>query len=80
MTRIDHAALGVSKPPMLDHAENITDVLHQNARRVRHIVQVAFAKVRQAGAGHQVEVFEGGVEAFAQAGVEGWQWGVAVDQ
>ena len=65
---------------MFNHAEHITDVLHQNARRVRHIVQVTLGEVRQAGAGHQVEVFEGGVEAFAQAGVEVRQWGVAVDQ
>ncbi|MDQ0737295.1 rhodanese-related sulfurtransferase [Pseudomonas sp. W4I3] len=64
---------------VLYDSEHITYVLHQNACGIGHIVQVALGKIRQAGAGNQVEMLEGGVEALAQAGVEIEQRGVAVD-
>lgn len=65
---------------MLNHPEHITDVLHQNTCGVSKVVQITLGEVRQAGAGDQVEVLEGRVQAFAQAGVEVEQRGVAVDQ
>ena len=38
-----------------------------------------FGVIGKAGAGHQVEVFEGGVEAFAEAVVQFAERGVGVD-
>ena len=65
---------------LFNHPEHVAHVLNQNACGIGDVVQVAFCEIRQAGTGHQVEVFNGRVEAFAQAGVEVEQWGVAVDE
>ncbi len=43
-------------------------------------VNVVLGVVGEAGAGHEVEVFEDGVEAFADAVVEFADGGVAVDE
>lgn len=58
------------KPPLLNHPEHITHILHHNPGDVGHGVDVMLGMVGEADAGHEVEVFEDGVEAFGGAGVE----------
>lgn len=58
------------KPTLFNHPKHIGDVLHHNPRNVGNGVDVVLGVVGQAGAGHQVEVLEDGVEAFADAVVE----------
>jgi hypothetical protein len=54
--------------------KDIAHVLYQNACGIGNVIKITLGEVLQAGAGDQIEVFKGGVEAFTQAGVE-----VAVD-
>ena len=65
---------------MFNDSKHITHILHEDACGISYVVQVALGEVRQAGAGHQVQVFQSRVETFAQAGVEVEQWGFAVDE
>lgn len=58
------------KPPLLNHPKHITHILHHDPGDVGHCVDVVLGVVAEAGAGDEVEVFEDGVEAFGQAGVE----------
>ncbi|CAI8840625.1 hypothetical protein EMIT0P100_200029 [Pseudomonas sp. IT-P100] len=68
------------KPTLLNHPKHITDIPEQDQSDVGDGVDVVFGVVRQAGAGHEVEVFEDGVEAFADAVVQFADGGVAVDE
>ena len=68
------------KAPLLDHAKHIPHILQQNPRNVSDGVDVVFGVVGEAGAGHEVEVLQDGVEAFGGAIVEFAQRGVAVDE
>ena len=58
------------KPTLLNHPKYITDIPEQDQGDVGDGVDVVFGVVRQAGAGHEVEVFDDGVEAFADAVVQ----------
>ena len=58
------------KPPLLNHPKHITHILHHDPGDVGHGIDVVFSVVGEAGAGDEVEVFEDGVEAFGEAGVE----------
>lgn len=66
--------------PLFNHPKHITHVLHHDPGDVGHGIDVMFGVVGEAGAGDEVEVFEDGVEAFGDAGVEFAQWGVGVDE
>ena len=68
------------KPTLLNHPKNIAHILNHNPGDVGDGVDVVFGVVGEAGAGHEVEVFEDGVEAFAEAVVEFAQRGVVVDE
>jgi len=72
--------LGHIKPTLLNHPKHITYILDHDSGDVGDGVDVVFGVVGEAGAGHEVEVFEDGVETFADAVVEFAQWGVAVDE
>ena len=65
---------------LFNHPKHITHVLHHDPGDVGHGIDVVFGVVGEAGAGDEVEVFEDGVEAFGDAGVEFAQWGIGVDQ
>ena len=65
---------------LLDYPKHITYVLHHDPGDVGHSVDVMFGVIGEAGAGDEVKVFEDGVEAFGEAGVEFAQWGIGVDQ
>jgi len=68
------------KPTLLNHPKHIAYILDHDPGDVGDGVDVVFSVVGEAGAGHEVEVFEDGAEAFADAVVEFAQRGVAVDQ
>ena len=68
------------KPTLLNHPKYITHILNHDPGDVGDGVDVVFGVVGEAGAGHEVEVFEDGAEAFANAVVEFAEWGVAVDE
>jgi hypothetical protein len=68
------------KSPLLNHPKHITHILHQDPGDVGDGVDVVLGVVGEAGAGDEVEVFQDGIEAFGEAGVEFTQWGVGVDQ
>jgi len=68
------------KTPLLNHPKHITHVLHHDPGDVGHSVDVMFGVIGEAGAGDEVKVFEDGVEAFGEAGVEFTQWGIGVDE
>jgi len=68
------------KPPLLNHPKHITHILDQDSGDVGDGVDVVFGVVGEAGAGREVEVFEDGAEAFADAVVGFAQWGIAVDE
>ena len=68
------------KPTLLNHPKHITHILDHDPSNIGDGVDVVLGVVRQAGAGHEVEVFEDGAEAFAEAVVEFAQWGVGVDE
>ena len=68
------------KPTLLNHPKHIAYILDQDPGDVGDGVDVVLGVVRQAGAGHKVEVFENGVEAFADAVVEFAEWSVTVDE
>lgn len=65
---------------MFDDAEHVGDILDQNPGDVGEGIEVAGSRIAQGGAGHERQVIEGGVQAFAGAGVEFSQWGGAVDE
>lgn len=65
---------------LLDYPKHITHILHQDPGDVGDRVDVVFSVVGEAGAGDEVKVFEDGVEAFGEAGVEFAQWDIGVDQ
>jgi len=71
---------GDIKPTLLNHPKHIAHILNQNPGDVGDGVDVVFCVIREASAGHEVEVFEDGVEAFADAVVEFAQWSVVVDE
>ena len=73
-------AFGRIKPTLLNHPKHIAHILNHNPGDVGDGVDVVFGVVGEAGAGHEVEVFEDGVEAFADAVVEFAQWSVVVDE
>ena len=75
--KIDYRLWGVSNP---NHPRHIAHILDHNPGDVGDGVDVVLGVVRQAGAGHKVEVFENGVEAFADAVVEFAEWSVTVDE
>jgi len=68
------------KPTLLNHPKHIAHILDHDPRNVGDGVDVVFCVVGEAGARHEVEVFEDGAEAFADAVVEFAEWGVAVDE
>jgi len=68
------------KPPLLDHSKHIPHILQQNPRNVGDGVDIVFGVIGEAGAVHEVEVLQDGVEAFGGAVVEFAQRGVAVDE
>jgi hypothetical protein len=68
------------KPALLNHPKHIAYILDHDPGDVGDGVDVVLGIVRQAGAGHEVQVFEDGAEAFADAVVEFLEWGVAVDE
>ena len=68
------------KPTLLNHPKHIAYILDHDPGDVGDGVDVVFSVVGEAGAGHEVEVFEDGAEAFADAVVEFAEWGVAVDE
>ena len=65
---------------MLNHPKHIAHILDHDPGDVGDGVDVVFGVIGEAGAGHEVEVFEDGAEAFADAVVEFADWGVAVDE
>jgi hypothetical protein len=69
-----------NQTPLLNHSKHITHILHHDSGDVGDSVDVMFGVVGEAGAGDEVKVFEDGVEAFGEAGVEFTQWGIGVDQ
>jgi hypothetical protein len=71
---------GRIKSSLLNYPKHITHILHHDSGDVSHGIDVVFSIVGKAGAGDEVEVFEDGVEAFGEAGVEFAQWGVGVDE
>lgn len=54
--------------------------MHHDPGDIGDGVDVVFGVIGECGAGDEVEVFEDGVEAFGEAGVEFADWGVGVDQ
>jgi len=66
--------------PLLNHPKHIAHILDHDPGDVGDGVDVVLGIVRQAGAGHEVQVFEDCAEAFADAVVEFLEWGVAVDE
>jgi hypothetical protein len=65
---------------LLNHPKHIPYILEQNPGDVGDGVDVVFGVVGQAGAGHEVDVLEDGVEALADAVVEFADWGLVVDE
>lgn len=68
------------KSALLNYSKHIGDVLSHDPRDIGNGVDVLLRIVWQAGTGHEVQVFEDGIEAFADAVMEFAQWGVAVDE
>lgn len=64
---------------MLNHPKHITYVLHHDPSDGGYGVDVVFGMVGEAGACHEVEVFQDGVEAFGEAGVKIAEWDIGVD-
>ena len=58
------------KAALFNHSKHIVCILDQDPGNVGNSVDVVLDVVGQAGAGHQVQVFEDGTEAFADAVVE----------
>jgi hypothetical protein len=58
------------KPTLLNHPKHISDILNKDPSDIGNGVDVVLGVVRQAGAGHQIQVFEDGIEAFADAVME----------
>ena len=79
LCEIRSLTFGGIKPPLLNHPKNITHVLEQNPGDVGDGVDVVFGVVGEAGAAHELEVGEDGVQAFADDVVQFADWGVAVD-
>ena len=73
-------ALRRIKPPLLNHPKHITHILNHDPGDVGDGVDVVLGVVGEAGAGHEVEVFEDGVQAFAEAAVEFAYRGIGVDE
>lgn len=69
-TKCGSLPLGRIKPTLLNHPKHIRNILDHDPSNVGDGVDVVLGVVGEAGAGHQVEVFEDGVEAFADAVVE----------
>lgn len=67
-------------PLVAQSPKHIPHILHHDPGDVGDGVDVVFGVVGEADAGHEVEVFEDGVEAFGCAGVEVAQGRVGVDQ
>ena len=58
------------KSTLFNYPKYISNVLNHNSVNVGDGVDVVLRIVRQAGARHQIQIFEDGVEAFADAVVE----------
>lgn len=71
---------GGIKPSLLNHLKNIAHILEQDPGNVGDGVDVVFGVVGEAGASHELEVGEDGVEAFADDVVEFTERSVAVDE
>lgn len=57
-------------PTPLNHPKHIRHILDQDACGFGDGIDVLFTVIRHVGTGHQVQIFEGCVEAFTDAGVE----------
>jgi hypothetical protein len=53
--------------PHLNHPKHITHILKQNPRNVGVGVDVVFGVVGEAGADHEVEVLQDGIQAFRRS-------------
>ena len=60
----------VLEAALFDDAEHVGDILDQNPGDVGEGVEVAGGRIVQGGAGHECQVIEGSVQAFAGAGVK----------
>ena len=78
--RAESRSFGGIKPTLLNHPKHIAHILDHDPGDVGDGVDVVFGVVGEAGAGHEVQVFEDGAEAFADAVVEFADWCVAVDE
>lgn len=58
------------EPPQLNHPKHIAHILDHNPSDIGRGVDVLFGVIGKMCASDEVEVFEGGVEAFGDAGVE----------
>lgn len=67
-------------PTPLNHSKHIRHILDQDSRGFGNGIDVLLAVIRHVGTGHEVQVFEGCVEAFTDAGVEIAERCVAVDE
>lgn len=68
------------KTSLLYHSKHIAHILDHDPGDVGDGIDVVICVVGEAGAGHEVQVLEDGVEAFADAVVEFAERGVTVDE
>ena len=73
-------SFGGIKATLFNHSKHIVHVLDHDPGHVGDGVDIVFGVVGVAGARHQVQVIEYGVQAFADAVVKFAEWGVAVDE
>jgi hypothetical protein len=78
----DNGSLFFGRPesPLLNHPKHIPHVLKQYPRDIGDGVDVVFGVVGEAGAGHEIEVLEDGVEAFGGEVVKFAEGGLVVDE
>ncbi len=76
LTRRIASTLLFFKSALFDHSENIRHVLDHDTGDIGDGIDVVLGRVAQGGAGHEGQVVEGGVQAFAGAGVEFGQGGL----
>lgn len=75
-----HVNGGASKPTLFNYPKHVTDILHHDPGDGGDGIDVVFAVVGEMDAGHEVKVFEDGVQALTGAGVEIAQWCIGVDE